>query len=161
MILLPTRIREYFQSPETTTYTEEDGQWKGDVLADAKKPDTTRILFHNINIMKVDKTSSLDILSHDQDLLTVDLQGISEHQLDTNQQPLVSDLQTNLRRSYPGQSTIQIDSSASSAVNTYKPGGTALIAVGDIAGRLESGGNGGDPMGRWSYVHLRRRNMRP
>jgi hypothetical protein len=112
--------------------------------------------------MQVDQTTTtLDILSHDQDLLMVDLQGTSEHQLDTNQQPLVSALQTNLRSSYPGQSTLQIDSSASSAIYTYKPGGTAIIAVGDIVGRLESGGKGGDPIGRWSFLHLHRRNMPP
>jgi hypothetical protein len=116
-------------------------------------------MFHNIRGLKVDNTTSLDILSHEQDLLAVDIQGISEHQLDTNQQPLVSDLQTNLRRSYPSQSTLQIDSSASGALNTYKPGGTALLAVGDVVGRLESSGKGGDPMGRWSFIHFRRRDM--
>jgi hypothetical protein len=152
---------EYFRPPTTPTYTTDDRLWKGDVLADSKPPDTTRILFHNIRGMKVDQTTTLDILSHDQDLLTVDLQGISEHQLDTNQQPLVSDLQTNVCRSYPGQITLQIDSSVSSAVNTYKPGGTAIIVVGNIVGCLESGGKGRDPMGRWSYLHLCRRDMPP
>jgi hypothetical protein len=161
MPLFPTRLTEYFRTPTTPTYTTDDGLWKGDVLADPKPPDTTRILFHNIRGMQVDQTTTLDILSHDQNLLTVDLQGISEHQLDTNQHPLISALQSNLRRSYPGQSTLQIDSSASSALYTYKPGGTAIIAVGDIVGRFESGGKGGDPMGQRSFLHLRRRDMPP
>ena len=40
-------------------------------------------------------------------------------------------------------------------------GGTGIILKGRTTGRIMPGGKGGDPMGRWSYLHLRRPNRQP
>lgn len=40
-------------------------------------------------------------------------------------------------------------------------GGTGIIAFNESVGRLEPRGKGGDPMGRWSFVHLRRHRAPP
>ena len=45
--------------------------------------------------------------------------------------------------------------------NVYLPGGTAMIATGDTVGRLEPKGQHRDSMGRWSYIHLRRKGQPP
>jgi hypothetical protein len=40
-------------------------------------------------------------------------------------------------------------------------GGTGVIAIGNSVGRLASNGYSGDPMGRWSYIHLKRYQQPP
>ena len=56
---------------------------------------------------------------------------------------------------------LQIDAGTMVTDNVYLPGGTAMIVTGDTVGRLEPKGQGGDPLGRWSYVHLRRKGKPP
>ena len=40
-------------------------------------------------------------------------------------------------------------------------GGTGIMAFNTILGRLLHNGRGGDAMGRWSYIHLKRHNLPP
>lgn len=163
---LLTRARRFF-TPTTNHPPPQpdprDSQWQGDLLTGDKPDNTTRLLFHNVRGIDCDPTSprGLDILTHDQDFLTVDVQGISEHLLDTTKLSVTNHLESQLRRDYPNQATIQIDSSPSTAVHNFKPGGTAILALGNIVGRLEPTGKGGDKMGRWSYLHFRRKNLAP
>jgi hypothetical protein len=74
---------------------------------------------------------------------------------------VINKLQSSLRSDFPGQATLQIDLSRSDAPHSYKAGGTALITLGDIVGRLEPKGKSGDPLGRWSIMHVRRQHQKP
>ena len=56
---------------------------------------------------------------------------------------------------------MQIDAGNMATENVYLPGGTAMVVIGDAVGRLEPRGQNGDAMGRWSYIHLRRRGQPP
>ena len=48
------------------------------------------------------------------------------------------------------------------AQNIYLPGGTAIIVTGNAVGRLEPrNGKHSNPMGRWSYIHLCRKQKPP
>ena len=40
------------------------------------------------------------------------------------------------------------------AVNKWKPGGTLLLAAGDVSGRVVHGSEYADPYGRWSAFTL-------
>jgi hypothetical protein len=60
-----------------------------------------------------------------------------------------------------GRHSLQIDSSNLQTISPYLPGGTAILIVGSLLGRVAPNGKGGDPMGRWSYVTLRRHAQGP
>ena len=138
-----------------------DNDWKGNNLSTSKDVNTTRLMFHNVNGMSLTGIDGLDMFIHEQTTLDVDIQGISEHCLDTSKFQVHQDAQDILQRQYHGQSMLQLNSSQESALNVYKPGGTGFLALGDIVSRLESQGRGGDPMGRWSDLHFQRRDQSP
>ena len=98
---------------------------------------------------------------NEQMVLQVDIHAISEHCLDTTQLTITSNARQILRQQYHGRALLQLDSSSEPAMNRYKPGGTGLMVLGPITSRLEPKGRGGDPMGRWSYVHIRRKHLPP
>ena len=52
-------------------------------------------------------------------------------------------------------------SSETSAGSGRLMGGTGITVLHDLVGRIEKDGNGGDPLGRWSFVHLRRPHQPP
>lgn len=56
---------------------------------------------------------------------------------------------------------LTLHSSNEPSINPYKPGGTGTLLLGPIVGRLEANGIYGDPMGRWSVTHFRRRDQSP
>ena len=136
--------------------------WQGDEIAQGKDDDTdTRMLFHNVNGLSLKGTEGFDVFLNEQALLQVDIQAISEHCLDTTKFRVLHDASEIARLCIPGRHVIQLDSSSEPAIHQYKPGGTGLLLLGPITGRLEPQGRGGDPMGRWSYVHLRRKHLPP
>ena len=135
-----------------------DDQWVGDSINNVKKENQTRILFHNVNGFKNSNSGIFQDLLYNQQSFEIDIQCISEHQRDTTKSQVTQNLQEETQKAYPGQTILQIDSSQSTSAQSYKPGGTAILAMGDIVGRLEPKGRGGDAMGRWSYITLRRRN---
>ena len=98
---------------------------------------------------------------HEQMTFQVDIQAISEHCLDTTRYQVAHDSNAILRQHFQGQGVLQLNSSTEQAINQYKPGGTGIVVLGPTVSRLEPHGRGGDGMGRWSFVHLRRRNMPP
>lgn len=98
---------------------------------------------------------------HAQSTLEVNLQAFSEHCLDTTKFSIHQTTKDILRKTYPAQATIQLDSSTETAPNQYKPGGTGILILGRTASRLEPQGRGGDTLGRWSFVSLRRKHFPP
>jgi hypothetical protein len=92
------RIRDCFQPSEPTTESSPgDILWQGDILNGSKSSDATSMLFHNVRDLDIlSHVQDLDILSHDQQLLTADIQAISEHQLDTQKLTVINLLQASL-----------------------------------------------------------------
>ena len=146
---------------DTTYLSKEDDLWQGDDISSDKDIFSTRIMFHNVNGLTTTGIKGMDNFAHEQELLQVDIQGFSEHCLDTEKFQVQHSLHHTLHRHYPGRHTLQIQSSAETAVNQYKPGGTGILALGKVTGRQEPNGKGGDPLGRWSYLHLRRQGLPP
>jgi hypothetical protein len=155
----------HFLSPNTFSQAvpNDHHEWKGSDFSGAKDESTTRCLFHNARGIKTGDLadSALDILTHDQKLLDADIQGVSEHLLATEKHQVEQQLHSQLRRDFPGQAVLQINSSPSIAPNSYKAGGTAIMALGNIGGRLEPASKGGDKLGRWSYLTFRRSHRGP
>lgn len=106
-------------------------------------------------------TSGLEAFIHDQSTLQIDVQGFSEHCLDTTKFQILQRAREILRRQFPGHSTIQLHSSRETSLHSYKPGGTGILVLGKLTSQLESRSRGGDPLGRWSYLSLRRQHFPP
>ena len=138
-----------------------DSSWQGDDCSHDKDSNHICLMFHNVNGLLSNGTESFDMFVNDQATLHVDIQGFSEHCLDTTKFRVYQGARDQIQQSYSGQATLQLDSTTEEAMNVYKPGGTGLLVLGDIVGRQEPQGNGGDPMGRWSYIHLRRKYKPP
>ena len=146
--------------PIHRSYPEED-KWHGDQIKPHKSPGHTRVMFHNVRGLSLEGPECLDIFTHDQSSLQVDIQAISEHCLDTTKFLVTQQIQEKLMRQHPGKAVAQFNSSSEPAVATYKPGGTAMLVLGNHISRVEPNGKGGDPLGRWSYIHFRRQNLPP
>jgi exonuclease III len=151
-------MARFFQQA-TTNPTDET--WQGDNVSGNKEPNVTRVMFHNVNGISLNGTEGLDMFVNEQKTLDVDIQGITEHCLDTTKYQVYQTAQEIVRSHAMTQSRISLHSSEEPAVNIYKPGGTGFLLLGDVVGRLESNGTSGDSMGRWSAVHFRRRNQSP
>lgn len=151
-----------------TTFTREpqpsallDNTWQGDEISTDKDTHSTRIMFHNVNGLSTHGSAGIDTFAHEQVLLQADIQCFSEHCLDTTKFRVTNAIHETLQRYYPCKHSLQLQSSNEAAVNVYKPGGTGILALGNIVGRQEPNSKGGDPLGRWSYMHLRRKDTPP
>jgi hypothetical protein len=146
-----------------TNYTVNDfeNKWQGDEISPQKDHQVTRLMFHNIRNLPIHGPEGVEMFVHAQASLEVDIQAFSEHCLDTTKYQVFHTLKEIVSRTSSSQATIQLDSSSESATHQYKPGGTGILLLGRIANQLEPQGKGGDSLGRWSYVHLRRRNLPP
>ena len=118
-------------------------------------------MFHNINGLSLQGVQGLDTFLSEQEIMKVDIQAISEHCLDTTKLRVGHTVNQIARQCLSQRHVIQLDSSSEPAVHQYKPGGTGLVLIGPITGRIEPQGRGGDSMGRWSFVHLRRKYLPP
>ena len=135
-----------------------DIEYVGDILLLPKPDNITRIMTQNVHHLNIDEVNDdLDLLFCFQTQHQIDILGIQEHKLDTKQ--------FNVRRAFANsarknlnQHIIELGSSNSKAEKTYKPGGTAVFAQGDVVGRMLN--HGSDPYGRWSYVTLKGMNGR-
>jgi len=139
-------------------------EWKGQQPPTDKPDNTFRFMFHNINgIGTKGFIANMAALANEQCSLEVDIQGITEHCINIHHHDTHSRLQSGVRQNLPDQKVVlQIDAGNMSTENVYLPGGTAMIIAGNAVGRIEPNGKqGGDPMGRWSLVHLRRKNQKP
>ena len=146
-----------------TTQADHNLRWQGHTIPDNKPPKTFRMMFHNINgIGTKNFISNMATLINEQCTLKVDLQGITEHCINIHHLDTHSRLQSGSKQQINDQKVIiQIDAGNMSTETTYLPGGTAIMVTGDTVGRLEPKGQNGDPMGRWSYMHLRRKGQPP
>lgn len=138
-----------------------DCTWQGDNFHPDKDAHHTRVSFHNVNGLRLQGNESFDFFLQEQAVMQIDLLAISEHCLDTTKFQVMQQARRIAHRHSEGRVLLKLDSSSEPAVNQYKPGGTGIIAIGPITSRLETNGIGGDQMGRWSYLHFRRKNQPP
>jgi hypothetical protein len=68
--------------------TPSEPHWQGDDMSGLKDGRTTRIMFHNVNGLSLYGTDGLDMFVNDHISLEIDIQGITEHCLDTNKFPV-------------------------------------------------------------------------
>lgn len=86
-------------------------------------------MFHNVNGLTLKGTEGLDLFVHEQQSLDVNVQGITEHCLDTTKPSVFLAAQEILRQTYGANAILLLTSSTEPAVNVYKPGGTGLLAI--------------------------------
>jgi exonuclease III len=120
----------------------------GDALAE-KGESTTRIYIQNVNGVKLHRDGGqfselCSIVKETQ----ADILCIQEHNLDTTQYHVRNTLYTTTRHHW-SRSKLTIASSPIQFENMWKPGGTAIMSVGSITGRIK--GQGTDAWGRWSH----------
>ena len=130
--------------PNRSEKHEIENNWQGHEIAEIKPPNHTRIMFHNLNGLALNGINGVDMFLQEQQTLEVDLQAFSEHCLDTSRYQVAHKAASILRHNYQGQSVLQLNSSAAPTINTYKPGGTGILILGNMCGRLEPNGRGGD-----------------
>lgn len=136
--------------------------WIGSPVTNEKPPNTFRVVFNNTNGFGSQRYGPfIQQLSESQTTLQVDFLGVTEHGLNSGQPRIRNNLHHHLKQHHLGKYYFQINSSNMETASAYLPGGTAILLLGPIIGRLEPSGNGGDPIGRWSYITLRRRKKPP
>ena len=145
----------------TEAMNQADTTWQGDDLSSSKDHNTTRIQFHNVNGISLRGPEGLDMFVNEQISLNIDIQGITEHCLDTTKFPVYQTARETVRQQAQGLSLLALTSSQESAINLYKPGGTGFLLLGEVVSRLEPNGIDEDPMGRWTCLHMRRKNLPP
>ena len=99
-----------------------------------------------------DSTNDL-VASHQR--YDISICGISEHHIPMKALPMSQRLYTSMKSSIGGQHvTYQFDSSPEIPINgsTRLMGGSGILALGHVIGRLEPNGKSGDSMGRWSSL---------
>jgi hypothetical protein len=87
----------------------------------------------------------------------INIFAAAEHNLDTNKFDVRQILQRTAQQALPHH-FLQTATSSIPADKFYKPGGTLILAQGDIVGRIKD--RGSDPMGRWSWLKFIGREKR-
>jgi hypothetical protein len=122
----------------------------GDTIALPKPPNIFRVSTKNINHLSVSTIDDqITLLCMDQKRLKIDIQGIIEHKVDTGKYHVRQAFHASTRKVFDHE-TVELGSSEHSSVTDYKPGGTAIIAQGDVTGRIHL--HESDKYGRWSYL---------
>jgi hypothetical protein len=89
--------------------------------------------------------------------------GVSEHHLALRSPKVSQTIHTvlqRIRQQSPSMCNFHSSAEVSSGTDCLM-GGTGIIAMGDTIGHIEHNGKGGNPMGRWSFVHLKQHSQPP
>jgi len=144
-------------------------QWVGSTFP-SKSDDyeeSVVISFCNLHGLRTSRTplaiSLHDLTTAASNDLQISILGISEHQLSIHD-PGISQtghqFTRTIRKDTP--TICQLNSSEETSAGSGRlMGGTGIMAFQATIGRLLHNGRGGDPMGRWSYLHLKRHNSPP
>jgi hypothetical protein len=122
--------------------------------------------FSNIHGLRTRHTplcSSLHDLTASTDDMEISVLGLSEHQLslkDSGIAQMIHQFTRSIRARTP--IVCHLDSSNETSAGTGRlMGGTGVIATKTTIGQITKNGLGGDAMGRWSYIHLKRHQKPP
>ena len=94
----------------------------------------------------------------------VSVLGISEHQIsikDPHVAQTIHNFAQIRRQQYPTICRFDSSDETSAGSGRLMGGTAAIMAIGDVIGRLTPNGSGGDHMGRWSYIHLKQHQQPP
>jgi hypothetical protein len=118
---------------------------------------------HGIRSHRTPLAVSLHDMTAAMSTANISVLGISEHQISMNDPHVaktINQFTRTRRQQYP--TVCQFNSSDETSAGSGRlMGGTAIMAIGDVIGRLTPNGSGGDPMGRWSCIHLKRYQQPP
>jgi hypothetical protein len=127
----------------------------GDTLQD-KTNNTTRLYIQNVNGIKLHQDGGqFDELCTIFKEVQADIVCIQEHNLDTTQYDVRQTLYQTAYRHWQ-RNRLTIASTPIPFTSQWKPGGTVIMSMGSITGRVI--GKGKDPWGRWCYQTLLGRN---
>jgi hypothetical protein len=106
------------------------------------KPDyVTRFYSGNVNGIKYTKTgNAMRDHCEEQHHMEADIRGYIEHNLDTTNFQVCEMFHTTVKLA-SSHYALTMASSTIPAATTYKPGGTATVAMGDITGRMSEHGS--------------------
>ena len=90
-----------------------------------------------------------------------DILCMTEHCINVHHQDIHRQIQSSIRKTIHEKVYLQITSSVTQTESPYLPGGTAIAITGNSVGRLEQTNRGGDAMGRWTYITLKRKYHNP
>jgi exonuclease III len=124
----------------------------GDILQE-KPTGTTRIYSQNVNGLQYQKDGGqyLELCQITKEV-QADVLCVQEHNLDTTQYQVQHTLHQTTRKQWQ-RAKLTVSSSPIAFQGTWKPGGTAILSVASITGRLA--GCGHDAWGRWSHQTFR------
>ena len=138
-------------------------QWQG---AQPLHDDSFVICFTNLHGLRTPRTpltSSLNDLVASTATYSISVLGVSEHQMslhDPGISQTINQFTRTTRHTTP--MVCHFDSSAENSAGSGRlMGGTGIMAFNSTVGRLRKQGTGGDSMGRWSYIHLKRHQQPP
>jgi hypothetical protein len=121
-------------------------------ISEEKHSDSIRLYFGNPNgITLNDSGGDLREYLEQMQQIEIDLIGLSEHNLDTHKPKVKSIIYDTCRNIY-NHSKVAFSSSSIPSNTQFKPGGTMLIAQGNLTSRILQ--QGADSFGRWSYFVL-------
>lgn len=130
----------------------------GDAMQLPISENTTRLYFINLNGLNLQNQSvKFRELCEELHQSDVHLFAAAEHNLDTNKFAVRKSLQDTARKTFKHH-CIQTATSSTVAEKFYKPGGTMIMAQGDVVGRIKD--RGSDPLGRWSWIKMVGKNHR-
>jgi hypothetical protein len=117
-----------------------------------------RIYIQNANGFHLDEEGGkFEAACVEMELMQADIGCFMEHNLDSTK-PQVRKILHDTLRKYHDHSRLEMGSTTVRTEGNYKPGGTMIVATGNLSGRVTSSGS--DWMGRWSHVKLRGKNDR-
>ena len=170
----PTRITDYFtirsnqtgtengegnkqqedrqQNEDSKEKDEKDEEWWGDKMEEKQKG-TMRLFFQNVNGIKYDQLGGeMGWYGHYMAEHEIDILGVAEHNIDNCSPSVVLAMRQALQR-IERNFSLTIGGTTTKMETRYKPGGTLMVARGNVRGRIME--RGSDKLGRWTYMRIR------
>jgi hypothetical protein len=130
----------------------------GDLMPIPITPATTRLYFINLNGINLDKKAvKFRDLCEEIKHSNIHILAAAEHNLDTNKFAVRKTLQDIARQTFTHHS-LQTATSSVRANKFYKPGGTLLLAQGDMISHIKE--KGSNTLGRWTWMKLVGKNQK-
>ena len=127
-------------------------QFAGDILNEAKEPNTTRIYAQNINGIKWDNDGGTwPMICETMSSIHADIACLTELNLDIHNHKLSTTMHR-IERRFFNQSRFAGSTSTNKVPHTYKPGGTGTLVVNKMTATIKKFTR--DRMGRWVITHL-------
>ena len=139
--------------------------WKGSTSRTTQPSKAlTTVAFQNLHGLPTTQpyfTDKVQELLQNMEDYKISMIGVSEHNIAMSNNRWRQQLHECLQQTRPQRIAHHFNSGPEKDNSGRLMGGIGLIAIDDITGRLIPKGRGGDEMGRWSFMHLRRNEKSP